>query len=114
MFVKYLGSFGLFYRDISVGRGKRLEVIVVIAWIFDVLIDLERRNLNVLLITFQFGGYSFCSVLLVLPWGNGNILDDGDIQSGLTLCVLVHFGFFEFILMSFFSLVVMELFGDSL
>lgn len=114
MFVEYLGSFRLFYRDVSVGRSERLEIIVVISRIFDVLIDLKRRNLDVLLVTFLFGGYSFCSVLLVIPWRNGNILDDGNVQSGLTLRVLVHLGFFELILMSFFSLILMEFFGDSL
>lgn len=114
MFVEYLGSFGLFYGDVSVGRGERLEIIVVIPRILDVLIDLERRNFNVLLITFHFGDHSFCSILLVLPWGDGDILDDRNIQSGLTLRVLVHLGIFEFILMSVFSLVVVELFGDSL
>lgn len=114
LFIEYFGSFRLFYGDISVGRGKRLEIIVVIPGISDVLIDLKRRNLNVLLVNFKSWGYSFCSVLLVLSWGNRDILDDGDVQSGLTLCVLVHLGFFEFIFMSLFSLVVLKLFGYGL
>lgn len=79
MFIEDLGSFRFFYGDVSIGWCERLEIIVVIPWIFDVLIDLKRRDFNVLLITLQFGHHSFGSELLVLSWRNRNILDDGDI-----------------------------------
>ncbi len=114
LFIQNLGSFGFFNGDISVGWSEGFEIIVVISIIFDVLIDFERRDLDILLISFMFVDHSFGSKLLVIPGRNRNILDDGNIQSCLTLCVFVHFRLLQSIFAVFFILIILELFCNSL
>lgn len=75
---------------------------------FDVLANLKGRNFNIFL-SLVFGSYSFRLELLIVFGGDRDVFDDGDIESGLALSVLVGLGLLELASFVLLLLVVLEL-----
>lgn len=56
---------------------------------------------------------SFSLKLLIISGRYRNVLDDGNLKPGLTLSILMHFGFFEPVFVILVGLVIVELLGKA-
>jgi hypothetical protein len=80
---------------------------------FDILADLEGRHFDIFL-SFIFGSHPLGLELLVILGGDGDVLDDGYIESGLALRVFMSFCLSELASLALLFLVVLQLCLDLL
>ena len=92
LFIEDFGPFGFFNVEIAVGGSERFEGVLTV---LDVSVDLEGRDLDVFLRVVWSDHGPFSLVLLVILGRDGNVLNDGDIESTLALGVLMHLDFLE-------------------